>query len=241
MDLEERSSPALLEARGITAGYGKQPIVFEVSASFRSRSVTTIIGPNGAGKSTFLKALFGLAKTFNGSLFVDGQGVAPDAQELVKRGVCYVPQLGNIFPSLTVWENLDVGTYVRSGRSIESVLDVFTELKSILNKRAGKLSGGQRNMLAVARALMSNPRVLLLDEATGGLAPLVARRLWEHVAALAKDGLAIIAVEQNVSLALEFSDSVYVLVSGRNSFAGSPAQLQKSAELEHLFLGASGS
>lgn len=234
------ASAALLEARGITAGYGKQPIVFDISAEFQPRSVTTILGPNGAGKSTFLKALFGLAKMFDGTLLVDGKVVAPVAEELVARGVCYVPQLGNVFPSLTVRENLDVGTYVRAGRSMESVLEVFGDLKPILKKRAGKLSGGQRNMLAVARALMSNPRVLLLDEATGGLAPIVSRRLWEHVSILAKEGLAIVAVEQNVSLALEFSNSVYVLVSGRNSFAGSPAELQKSAELEHLFLGASG-
>lgn len=238
---EQMTTPVpVMEAIGVTAGYGKQPIIFEVSARFGRGSITSILGPNGAGKSTFLKSLFGLARTFSGTVLIEGQTVATVAMDLVERGVCYVPQLGNIFPSLSVRENLDIGTYVRKGRSMESVLEVFTDLKPVLKKRAGKLSGGQRNMLGVARALMSDPKVLLLDEATGGLAPLVARRLWEHVAALAKEGVAVVAVEQNVSLALEFSDSVYVLVSGRNSFSGTPAELNESADVEHLFLGASG-
>lgn len=239
-EVEQPVGAPLMEARKITAGYGKQPIIFDVSARFDRGSVTSILGPNGAGKSTFLKSLFGLARTFSGTVLIEGQAVGTVAQELVERGVCYVPQLGNIFPSLSVRENLDVGTYVRKGRSMESVLDVFTDLKPVLKKRAGKLSGGQRNMLAVARALMSDPKVLLLDEATGGLAPLIAHRLWEHVSELAKQGVAVVAVEQNVSLALEFSDSVYVLVSGRNSFAGTPGELNESADVEHLFLGASG-
>ncbi len=230
--------PPALEAKSITAGYGNNPIIFDVSAEFHSGSVVSILGPNGAGKSTLLKALFGLARSFSGTVLVDGQVVTPVARNLVSRGVCYVPQLGNVFPSLSVSENLEVGTYVRRGGSLDKVLDIFTDLKPVLKKRAGKLSGGQRNMLAVARALMSDPKVLLLDEATGGLAPLVARRLWEHVASLAKTGVAVAAVEQNVSLALEFSDVVYVLVSGRNAFAGSPSQLREAGEVGDMFLGA---
>jgi branched-chain amino acid transport system ATP-binding protein len=121
---------------------------------------------------------------------------------------------------------------------MEQVLDIFPDLKPLMSRRASKLSGGERNMLAVARALMSNPVVLLLDEATGGLAPKIARQLWNHVAALSERGVAVVAVEQNVSLALEFSDSVYVLASGRTLFSGSPTELRARGDLEQMFLGA---
>ncbi|MDE3194463.1 MAG: ATP-binding cassette domain-containing protein, partial [Chloroflexota bacterium] len=140
----------LVEARAITAGYGAQPVIFDVSATFRQGKITAIIGPNGAGKSTLLKSLFGIARVFGGSVRVDGVDLArPDARDLVKRGIAYVPQLGNIFPSLSVRENLEIGTYVRGGGSYERVLGIFTDLRPVLGKPAGKLSGGQRQMLAV--------------------------------------------------------------------------------------------
>ncbi len=226
-----------LEIEGLTAGYGSQPVIFDVKAAFRPGSITAIVGPNGAGKSTLVKAIFGIARVFEGAIRLDGESLERvDAGELVRRGVAYVPQLGNVFPSLSVRENLEIGTYVRSGGSLEHVLSIFGDLRDIMRKPAGKLSGGQRNMLAVARALMSNPQVLLLDEATAGLAPAVSLRLWQALARLAQDGLAIAAVEQNVRLALGFSHHVYLLASGRNRLDGPAAEFSQRADLEALFL-----
>lgn len=226
-----------LEARGITAGYGAQPVIFDVSADFREGAITAIIGPNGAGKSTLLKSLFGLARVFGGTVRVDGVDLArPDARDLVRRGIAYVPQLGNIFPSLSVRENLEIGTYVRGGGSHERILGIFTDLAPVLRTAAGKLSGGQRQMLAVARALMSEPHVLLLDEATAGLSPAISSGLWEFVRRFADDGLAVVVVEQNVGLALERSDHVYLLAGGRNRLDGSAASFRERTDLEALFL-----
>jgi ABC-type branched-subunit amino acid transport system ATPase component len=225
-----------MEVRNLVAGYGRQAILFGISAYFDTGRVTAIIGPNGAGKSTFLKAIYGLAQVHEGTILLDGVAVRPNAEELVRRGIAYVPQTRNVFPTLSVRENLEIGTYVRSGGSMERVLTLFPDLKPILKRPGGKLSGGQRNMLAVGRALMSDPKVLLLDEATGGLAPLVARDLWEHVHELAKAGVAVAAVEQNVKLALEFSDDVYVFGSGRNRLHGAPQELLGRDDFEDLFL-----
>lgn len=225
-----------MEVRDLVAGYGRQAILFGISAFFEAGRVTAVIGPNGAGKSTFLKAIFGLAQVHEGEILLEGVRVRSNAEELVRRGIAYVPQTRNVFPTLSVQENLEIGTYVRSGGSLERVLTLFPDLKAVLKRAAGKLSGGQRNMLAVGRALMSDPKVLLLDEATGGLAPLVAKDLWEHVRALADGGVAVAAVEQNVKLALEFSDSVYVFGSGRNRLHGTPADLLARDDFEDLFL-----
>ena len=158
------AATSTFEVKGLTAGYGKQPIIFDVSARFVTGTLSAIIGPNGAGKSTLLKALFGIARVFQGSVLLDGDPVSLVSTSLVRQGIVYVPQLANVFPSLTVRENLEVGTFVRSGGALSRVLDLFPDLAPVMAKHAGKLSGGQRNMLAVARALMSDPRVLLLDE-----------------------------------------------------------------------------
>ncbi len=227
----------LVEARGITAGYGAQPVIFDVSAAFREGAITAIIGPNGAGKSTLLKSLFGIARVFGGTVRVDGVDLArADARDLVRRGIAYVPQLGNIFPSLSVRENLEIGTYVRRGGSYERVLGIFTDLAPVLRTAAGKLSGGQRQMLAVARALMSQPDVLLLDEATAGLSPAVSGSLWQYIRRFADEGLAVVVVEQNVGLALQHSDHVYLLAGGRNRLDGSAASFRERTDLEALFL-----
>jgi len=208
-----------------------------VSGVFPSKEVTTIIGPNGAGKSTFIKAIFGLARVTGGTILLDGTPVRPDARTLVKLGVAYVPQVRNVFATLTVQENLEIGTYVRSAGSVERVMDLFPDLRNVLKRPAGKLSGGQRNMLAVGRALMSDPVVIMLDEATGGLAPIVAHDLWVHVSRLAaSEDVAVVAVEQNVRLAMEFSSSVYVFGSGRNKLHGTPQALLARPDFEDLFL-----
>jgi ABC-type branched-subunit amino acid transport system ATPase component len=228
---------ARLEVRDLSAGYGRQEILFDISASFPSKHVTTIIGPNGAGKSTFIKALYGLARVTSGTILLEGQPVRPNARSLVKLGIAYVPQVRNVFGTLTVQENLEIGTYVRSAGSMERVMELFPDLRGVLKRPAGKLSGGQRNMLAVGRALMSDPVVLLLDEATGGLAPMVARDLWVHVVELARaHDVAVVAVEQNVRLAMDFSDTVYVFGSGRNIIHGPSQELLARPDFNDLFL-----
>jgi len=221
---------------GLTAGYGSQPVLFEVSASFSGGTITSIIGPNGAGKSTVLKAIFGVARVFQGQIRFDGDPVPISPRELVRRGVAYVPQRNNVFPSLSVRENLEIGAYARGGGSIERVVDTFPALGPLMTKAARKLSGGQRNMLAVGRALMCDPKVLFLDEASGGLAPIIAADLWKHLVQLAGTGIAVVVVEQNVSLALRFSSKVYLLAGGRNQFVGTPADLRENPDLERLFL-----
>jgi ABC-type branched-subunit amino acid transport system ATPase component len=229
-----------LEVRGFTAGYGSNPIIFDVNATFRGGDVSAIIGPNGAGKSTLVKAIFGQANLFEGQVLLDDEEVPQIvAAALVERGVAYVPQLANVFASLTVKENLEVGTYVRSGYALEKVFELFPDLKAVLGKHAGKLSGGQRNMLAVARALMSDPGVLLLDEATAGLSPLLSNRLWEHLLLLAKEGIAVVIVEQNVSAALYHADRVLLLTSGRVRVEGPAKELAASGDIDRLFLEAS--
>lgn len=226
-----------LEVKSITAGYGSQPILYDVSATFLPQQISAIIGPNGAGKSTLLKAIFGLIRIHGGTVCIDDvklRRVVP--QEMARRGVAYVPQISNVFPSLSVRENLEVGTYVRTGGSMDAVLEVFPDLKGVLGKSAGKLSGGQRNMLAVARALMSRPEVLLIDEPTAGLSPRIAETLWRHLQTLSASGISVVVVEQNVHLALKNAQDVYLLTSGRNRIHEPAARFADRPDLEALFL-----
>lgn len=229
-------SRGLLVIDKITAGYRSQPIIFDISAAFKPGTITTVIGPNGAGKSTLFKAIFGIARTFSGAVTLDGEPIPLKARDLVKKGVAYVPQLRNIFPTLSVRENLEIGFYVRGKRSFDHVIDLFPDLGRVLSKHAGKLSGGQRNMLAIGRALMSDPAVLLLDESTGGLSPLLASNLWQHLVTLAGTGVSIGAIEQNVQLALNHSNYVYLLAGGRNSTEGTPQELSTKHDLAQVFL-----
>ncbi len=227
---------SVISGQSITAGYRSQPIIFDVSFEAKPATITTIVGPNGAGKSTLFKAVFGVARLFSGTILVKGRPIEHSNAALVRNGVAYVPQIQNVFPSLTVNENLEIGTFVRGRRDFDRVFGLFPDLAQVRKVHARKLSGGQRNMLAVARALMSNPDVLLLDEATGGLSPLLARKLWEHVAQLAREGVGVVAVEQNVRLALEYSGYVYVLAGGRNHLDGTPAELSARPDFAQLFL-----
>lgn len=242
MTASSQGAPATrLEVRDLSAGYGRHRVLFGVSAQFFPASLTAIIGPNGAGKSTFLKAIFGLATVYQGQVLVDGLVIPPKAPELVRHGVAYVPQTANVFPTLSVQENLEIGTYVRAGRSgIKRVLELFPDLASVLRTSARKLSGGQRNMLAVGRALMSDPQILLVDEASGGLAPMVSRNLWLHLRKLSASGVTVVAVEQNVHQALEFSDDVYLFASGRNKLHETPKQLLARDDFEQMFLESKG-
>jgi branched-chain amino acid transport system ATP-binding protein len=227
----------VLSATRLSAGYRSDEIIHDIDVQFHAGHLTALIGSNGAGKSTLLKTLFGLTRITAGELRVRGVVTAPQARTLVEQGVNYVPQVANVFPTMTVLENLEIGTYVRAGGSVDLVVEIFPVLAKLARRQAHKLSGGERNMLAVGRALMSNPAVLLLDEPTGGLAPGLAEDFWHYLTNLAGRGISVAVVEQNVDMAIQFAHDVFVLADGRIALHGSGAELARLDNLDDLFLG----
>jgi ABC-type branched-subunit amino acid transport system ATPase component len=232
-----------LHVEGITGGYGRIPIVQAVSLRAEPGKVVSIIGPNGAGKSTFLKVIAGVLRATGGSVKVVGQDLTNlPANKVARMGLAYVPQERNVFPTLTVHENLEMGGFILHGDSsarIHQLFELFPDLRTAERKKAGNLSGGQRNMLAMARALMLDPKVLLLDEPTAGLSPIYTDVVWQKVRAIAQTGTAVVVVEQNVDRAIANSDWVYVLVAGRNRVDGTPDHL-RTLDLPAIFLGKKG-
>jgi neutral amino acid transport system ATP-binding protein len=232
---------ALLETADLTAGYGELEIVHGVSIAVPPGGFVSVIGPNGAGKSTLLKAIYGLADTHAGSVRFGGHEItARKAHELTRLGLNYVPQLDNIFPNMTVLENLEIGAVPRRERlaeRLETIFGTFPALKDRRRQRAGTLSGGERQMLALARALMPEPRLLLLDEPSAALAPTVADRLFEQLEAINRSGVAILLVEQNARRSLALSDYGYVLDMGRNRFQGPGGELLHDPKVADLYLG----
>jgi branched-chain amino acid transport system ATP-binding protein len=230
----------VLRLQGVTVGYGAVPVNHTVDLRAEAGAITALIGPNGAGKSTLLKATAGLLRPSAGTVTVDGLDVTGwRPHRIVRVGMGYVPQVSNVFPTLTVTENLEVGAYVRrSGKRerMDEVLEMFPDLRQAARLRAGALSGGQRTMLAIARALMLDPKVLLLDEPTGGLAPMYIDRVWEKAVAIARAGTGVVVVEQNVDLALEHADHAYILIAGRNYIDGRAAEVSR-LDLGAIFLG----
>ena len=230
-------------AKRIAAGYSKIPIIDAVSLEAEAGTVVAVVGPNGAGKSTMLKAFFGLLRPMAGRVQVAGEditGLPP--HQVVRRGMAYVPQVNNVFPSMSIIENLEMGGYIRQDDlkpRIKEVLDIFPDLAAAADRKAGTLSGGQRNMLGVARALMLNPKVLLLDEPTAGLSPVYTTRVWQQVRSIASGGTAVVVVEQNVDLAVQNATWVYVLVAGRNRLDGPAGDVGKE-DLRAMFLGGEG-
>jgi branched-chain amino acid transport system ATP-binding protein len=224
----------------VTVGYGMVPVNRDVSLSADAGAITVLIGPNGAGKSTLLKATAGLLRPSAGQVVLEGRDVSGwRPHRIVRAGMGYVPQVSNVFPSLSVTENLEMGAYVRPAGTrerMEEVLEMFPDLRQAARQRAGALSGGQRTMLAMARALMLDPRVLLLDEPTGGLAPMYIDRVWDKTVAIARGGTSVVVVEQNVDLALEHADHVYILIAGRNFIDGPAAEVARM-DLGAIFLG----
>lgn len=232
---------ALLEVEGLSAGYGKVEIVHDISFSLEPGEVVTVIGPNGAGKSTLLKAIFGLLDPFNGSVRLAGVDVTHDSPpRKVAAGASFVPQTENVFASLSIRENLEMGGYQRrdgTAERIDEVLGFFPDLDGRRGERASRLSGGQRQALAIARALMLDPIVLLLDEASAALSPLMREEIFARISAIAAGGVAVLMVEQNATEALKISDRGYLLVAGRNVLEQDAAEMLANPEVGRLFLG----
>ncbi len=234
-------SPPALVAEGVTSGYGEVPIVKDVSVSVFQGEIVTIIGPNGAGKSTLLKTIFGYLKARTGRILIDGTDVTGLAPErLVRQGLAFVPQTENVFSSLSVRENLAMGGFTLDGdveSRIDRVLRLFPVLTPRLRERAGRLSGGQRQTLALARALMLDPTVLLLDEPSASLSPVMVESVFAHVVEINRQGTAVLMIEQNARQALAVSHRGYVLASGENRLEGEAAALLESDDVRRLYLG----
>jgi ABC-type branched-subunit amino acid transport system ATPase component len=232
-----------LRAQGITAGYGGDPVIRDITVQTSPGEVVSLVGPNGSGKSTLLKSLVGVVRVSAGTVRVGERDVTNTAPEEVARaGVGYVPQVDDVFAPLTVRENLEMGGYLLRRKEIaghiERVLAVFPRLGGMLGRSAGKLSGGERKMLAMGRVLMLDPGVFLLDEPTANLAPKVATALLtEHVHKLATSGAAVLIVEQRARAVLAISDRTYVLGGGEVRMSGTPAELSASPDFVESFLG----
>lgn len=232
---------SLLEVSGVVAGYGETEILHSVSIAVEEGQIVTIIGPNGSGKSTLLKAIFGLVQPRKGQVRFHGEDITGMAPEVVvRKGLCYVPQSSNVFPSLSVNENLEMGAFIRTddfGQRLEEVYDLLPDLAERRKDRAGTLSGGQRQMLALARALMLDPILLLLDEPSAGLAPNLVNTVFEKILGINSAGVAILLVEQNARKALGLSSWGYVLASGQNQLEDRGENLLKNPEVVRLYLG----
>jgi ABC-type branched-subunit amino acid transport system ATPase component len=233
----------LLAVQDVHAGYGRFPILQGVSLTVAAGEVVSIIGPNGAGKSTAFKVIVGLLRPEQGEVVFDGgriTGLRPD--QVLRRGLAYVPQGRIVFPEMTVLENLEMGAYIERGReriaqALERVYRLFPILRERRAQRAGTLSGGEQQMLAIGRALMTQPRLLLLDEPSLGLSPRFLGIIFEKIAELKADGMTMMIVEQNAVKALSVADRGYVLELGRNRFEGTGPALLADPEVKRLYLG----
>jgi ABC-type branched-subunit amino acid transport system ATPase component len=232
---------AALSIQGLTAGYGGPPIIEQVSLTARRGEITAIVGPNGAGKSTLLKAVAGLVRPTAGKVLVEGKDVTGQPVEmLVRRGVAYVPQVENVFPDLTIRENLDMGGYVRKSgvrERIEQLFVLFPDLRAAAHRPASTLSGGQRTMLALARGLMIDPAVLILDEPSAGLSPRFQGLIWQRIEQIRSTNVAILIVEQNTRETLRHAQWAYVMVLGRNRLEGTGRDLLENDEVVNLYVG----
>jgi branched-chain amino acid transport system ATP-binding protein len=232
---------SLIEIAGVHAGYGGAPILHGVTLAVDAQDVAVIIGPNGAGKSTILKAVFGLVGVNDGKITFDGHDITnADPDRLVPMGLSFVPQEFNVFTSMSVEENLEMGAYIRRDDfrgTMSSIYAMFPDLAEKRRQKAGELSGGQRQMVAMGRALMSQPRLLLLDEPSAGLSPIYMEQVFDHVKKINASGVGILMVEQNARHALAFATKGFVIASGQNRFTGTGRQLLDDPDVAKSFLG----
>ena len=231
----------LLHGENITCGYDAVDILSGCTVGVKKGEIASIVGPNGAGKSTAMKSIFGLLKIKFGKVFLDNEDITDLLpQERVLKGMGYVPQTNNIFPTLSVQENLEMGAFIQNedfSDILDYVYDLFPVLKEKKNQQAGELSGGQRQQVAVGRALMTKPKVLMLDEPSAGVSPIVMESLFQKIIEIAKQGTAVLMVEQNAKQALEISDLGFVLNQGRNLFTDTGKALLSNKEVRQAFLG----
>ena len=231
-----------LKAHKITGGYGSGPdILHACDISVGKGEIAVIVGPNGAGKSTAMKAIFGMLDVREGSVLLDGVDISNfSTQDRVRAGMGFVPQNQNIFTSMTVEENLEMGAFIRKddfSDTLEQVFELFPVLKEKRRQAAGELSGGQRQQVAVGRALMTQPKILMLDEPTAGVSPIVMDELFDRIIEVSRTGIPILMVEQNARQALGIADTGFVMVQGRNAYTGSGEELLADPEVRKSFLG----
>ena len=233
---------AFFEGNKMTAGYGNGPdIISSCSINVNRGEIVAILGPNGAGKSTAMKAMLGLLKLKSGSILIDGKDISETSpQDRVKQGISFVPQTKNVFADLTVRENLEIGAFLRNddvNKVIDEIYELFPVLKEKKSQVVGELSGGQRQQVALGRALMIKPSVLMLDEPTAGVSPIVMDELFDHIVKVKRTNVAILMVEQNAKQALSISDRGYVLVTGENRYSGTGKELLDDPRVRSSFLG----
>ena len=225
----------------MTGGYGGADIITSCTISVNRGEIVAILGPNGAGKSTAMKAMLGLLNLKSGKISIDGKDISKlTPQDRVKEGISFVPQTRNVFTGLSVQENLEMGAFLREERIeeiINEIFELFPVLKEKKSQIVGELSGGQRQQVALGRALMTKPSVLMLDEPTAGVSPIVMDELFDHILKVKKTNVAIIMVEQNAKQALSIADRGYVLVTGENKFSGTGKELLNDPEVRRSFLG----
>ena len=229
------------KAKNLSGGYGEVKVIENCNFNVNRGEIVSILGPNGAGKSSAMKAILGMLKLESGTVVLDEKDISNlNTQDRIKLGISFVPQVNNIFTELTVNENLEMGAFTSSDDikdKIEEMYDLFPAIKEKKYQFAGELSGGQRQQVAIARALMNNPSILMLDEPTAGVSPVVMQEIFEHIIQIKEKNIAILMVEQNANQALKISDRGYILVTGQNAYHGTGQELLNDPEIRKTFLG----
>ena len=231
----------ILRVEDVVSGYGSMEVLHGLSLEVEEGQIVSMLGPNGAGKTTLLRTIFGVVRPWKGKIYLKGEeisGLAPE--RLVRMGMAYIPQEYNIFPSLTVQENLEMGAFIREddiGPRMKEIYELFPDLTDRRKSQAGELSGGMRQMLALGRALMLNPDLLLLDEPSTGLAPFLVDDIFDRIEKLNEQGVTVFLVEQNAPKALQSSDRAYILEGGEKKAEGSAQEISEDEEIGRLYLG----